>query len=957
MTIKNLYAKKYMYALIAYSKRIDFRDGYGIFSAPCDGVEEAKFRVYSPDGEHVRTYEFDTFSATMDSKNQSSDEIDMLNNIITIIDSISGSYAMQAINCLKEIDEIRGCMCEYEINVDNYSSRDFEKVHSDFVNDWAECTSTGTDETGRYMETWETHSGEIYKIINNDYYPLSDDIPGQLQMLFDMPSGYRKISETVKNLTQFKKCIQPGMILHVLNHCRPECVGTLKKVTFKNTVDIRTAEINPENGGISGKEIYLDFGKSSTWTFENGIYTKYDDFGKIVMQFEIVEESRKEESEPMKGECTMMKPKKKVSIKAVKNRKSHDNGLFTVPNGRENDLKPVTIEKLQHDDGRIDTIATTQNGDSVCIMTAQTIDISGGIDIPETTAQAVENHVGTTAATEAETAEIKRFCNGTTYSANGLKFDCTGTKPGFIRIMIDGENKPRIMSAFIKNDCEYITYQHKTVTAFDIYADDTPTDGTGSPTESPEQSAPETIPPQEEAPSETPTEPETGKAEETEEKAELIELPETKSVKIFWNGIKVNGSKTLTTKCHYYYGNDDKHITIYARDYTKLPRDLFTVINNSDSMTDYFEQDHAVITAEHPLYKYFEYALDKQTEHDIKTYSKTGTGREFENMPNPGQPTAADLSAVAKYNADRAAAAKAKAEEKERAEQEEHDRQMSTLCQFSDDIVRITCRKYPIRDGAPTVRIEWSEHPAFSDGFRMSITAAQILFSIFDEKQATDRQKENHSGAWYYKTKFVIEFTDPETGEQSTYTGRQDFGDGEGGILEHMLNHAEWERTHYHDGLHRYGAPVENPPDKLDFIKWLSGFLESSPETETERPEITMQTNTDSTADTATTPTAGARAQKQDITVTFAPELKQAAEKHSENYAECEQIMNDIDTAVPTLPPEDIAHILDTLPRDTLGALMARRICQQYAKTDPETAAMLLGAWILDFTNDNGAAQ
>lgn len=289
--------------------------------------------------------------------------------------------------------------------------------------------------------------------------------------------------------------------------------------------------------------------------------------------------------------------------------------------------------------------------------------------------------------------------------------------------------------------------------------------------------------------------------------------------------------------------------------------------------------------------------------------------------------------------------------------QAEHERQISELCEFSDSMVKMTCEKYPIRDGAPTVRIEWSEHPTFSDGFTMSISAAQILFSIFDEKQAHDRQKENHSGAWYYKTKFLIEYTDPETGEKSSYTGRQDFGDGEGGILEHMLNHAEWERTHHHDGLHRYGAPVENPPettDKLDFIKWLSGFLESSTDADsTERPEIALQTSTGNTADTPDS----AQAQKQAIAVTFAPELKQAAEKHSENYAECEQIMNDIDTAVSALPPEDIAHILDTLPRDTLGVLMARRICQQYAKTDPANAAMLLGAWILDFTNNDVAAQ
>ena len=46
-------------------------------------------------------------------------------------------------------------------------------------------------------------------------------------------------------------------------------------------------------------------------------------------------------------------------------------------------------------------------------------------------------------------------------------------------------------------------------------------------------------------------------------------------------------------------------MSIYARDYADLPRDLFEVKNDSDSYTDYFENDRAYLTPAHPLYMYF----------------------------------------------------------------------------------------------------------------------------------------------------------------------------------------------------------------------------------------------------------------------------------------------------------------------------------------------------------------
>lgn len=58
-----------------------------------------------------------------------------------------------------------------------------------------------------------------------------------------------------------------------------------------------------------------------------------------------------------------------------------------------------------------------------------------------------------------------------------------------------------------------------------------------------------------------------------------------------------------------------------------------------------------------------------------------------------------------------------------------------------------------------------------------------------------------------------------ENPEESTYQGRYDLGDGEGGLLNHIRNFGEWHRTH-----EEFGAEKKNP-DKtneiLEFVKML----------------------------------------------------------------------------------------------------------------------------------------
>lgn len=85
-------------------------------------------------------------------------------------------------------------------------------------------------------------------------------------------------------------------------------------------------------------------------------------------------------------------------------------------------------------------------------------------------------------------------------------------------------------------------------------------------------------------------------------------------LKFFYNGIKANGGKLQ--KAHYSkgnlvswamekYGYDEHTITIYARGYSGFStevRELFTIENDTDTMTDYFEKDRIRVKKDHPLY-------------------------------------------------------------------------------------------------------------------------------------------------------------------------------------------------------------------------------------------------------------------------------------------------------------------------------------------------------------------
>lgn len=90
----------------------------------------------------------------------------------------------------------------------------------------------------------------------------------------------------------------------------------------------------------------------------------------------------------------------------------------------------------------------------------------------------------------------------------------------------------------------------------------------------------------------------------------------------------------------------------------------------------------------------------------------------------------------------------------------------------------------------PVVTIIWSESDRLQDGEQMPLARADALFKALDEEKRVEREKPGYEGSWYDKTKFCIDFT--FKGERDNYEGRQDFGDGDGSLIDHIRGYHEY---------------------------------------------------------------------------------------------------------------------------------------------------------------------
>ena len=79
----------------------------------------------------------------------------------------------------------------------------------------------------------------------------------------------------------------------------------------------------------------------------------------------------------------------------------------------------------------------------------------------------------------------------------------------------------------------------------------------------------------------------------------------------------------------------------------------------------------------------------------------------------------------------------------------------------------------------PVVTVLWSESPHLKEGQTMPLHEADALFAKLDA--------EYPAGMGYDKTKFRIDFT--FRGQPDNYEGRQDFGDGDGSLIQHIQSY------------------------------------------------------------------------------------------------------------------------------------------------------------------------
>ena len=120
----------------------------------------------------------------------------------------------------------------------------------------------------------------------------------------------------------------------------------------------------------------------------------------------------------------------------------------------------------------------------------------------------------------------------------------------------------------------------------------------------------------------------------------------------------------------------------------------------------------------------------------------------------------------------------------------------------------------------PTVTIEWSENDRLHEGEKIPLSRANALFAELDEASLDSPR--------YFKTKFQIDYV--MNGQPDHYEGRQDLGDGDGSLVEHIeqhhtyyLNDKEWENhLLQHEGKEALEADKEHRAMLLnEFIPYL----------------------------------------------------------------------------------------------------------------------------------------
>lgn len=373
------------------------------------------------------------------------------------------------------------------------------------------------------------------------------------------------------------------------------------------------------------------------------------------------------------------------------------------------------------------------------------------------------------------------------------------------------------------------------------------------------------------------------------------------SIKFFYNGLRLNGSRSLV-RVGYSLDLDAQTVTIYARSGETLPRELFTVENDTDLYTDYFDDDRAELTPAHPLYKFAAYAAARADLRRLNSRADYLRGRistpntwdamhpdaltaelegidarraALESIPNPGQPTAADLAAVDQMNQDAENAARAAAQ----AEQQRRREEALAESANTRAIVREEIAAHPLDMNAPAVDFTFSESPAFND-FTASDGVASLVCSIPAAEAIVHRldlyyNPEQIAPHSYEKTDFIVYYP-AEGGTFETYAGRLDLGTEYGGLVQHIRRHADTLRNG--NGYH---TPDNNDRAEAARIDAIADQLEACLAPASTPAEHPAQGCEPAAAQAPAEHPAGDAGDSVDapagiISVTFAPELLDA---------------------------------------------------------------------------------
>ena len=117
------------------------------------------------------------------------------------------------------------------------------------------------------------------------------------------PEAEKPEIPTVKNLSQLKKALKPGMMFEITDHLRPECIGERRIVTGVSTVDFTSRKLN-ENGEPTGKDIHMEFDRAKNWTFDGGELTSRLDNGDMLMSFHFIDSLERTKEQELAPETT-----------------------------------------------------------------------------------------------------------------------------------------------------------------------------------------------------------------------------------------------------------------------------------------------------------------------------------------------------------------------------------------------------------------------------------------------------------------------------------------------------------------------------------------------------------------------------------------------------------------------------------------------------------------------------